>query len=165
MFQSSECSQRLVPCQYCELEIVYSQSKEHEDYCGTRTEPCLNCKCNVMLRERAIHPVLCGSLTPPQERNNSRASRSPAEPQSAEPWFEAHSIRNLLRTQERGPKNNNISAAEQQAFPRPFDQRFYNTSKGPQGPGESRTTAPRNTAYSHCEFTTHPLSVQLLGLK
>ncbi|XP_029960206.1 TRAF-type zinc finger domain-containing protein 1 isoform X2 [Salarias fasciatus] len=80
--QSSECPQRLVPCQYCELELVFSQSKEHEDYCGTRTELCPHCKCNVMLREQAVHPVLCGSLTPPQERNNSRMSRSPAEQQS-----------------------------------------------------------------------------------
>lgn len=141
--QSSECSQRLVPCQYCELEIVFSQSKEHEDYCGTRTEPCAHCKCNVMLREQAVHPVLCGSLTPPQERNNSRTSRSPGEPQPPGAWLEAHSIRNLLREQERGPKNNNISAAEQQAFPRPFDSRVYNTSRGSQG--DWKNTASRNT--------------------
>lgn len=147
--QSSECSQRLVPCQYCELEIVYSQSKEHEDYCGTRTELCSHCNCNVMLREQAVHPVLCGSLTPPQERNNSRTSRIPVDPQAPGPWFEAHSIRNLLRAQERGPKNNNISAAEQQAFPQPFDPRVYNTSRGPQGSGDWKNTAPRNTAFSH----------------
>ncbi|CAJ1068210.1 TRAF-type zinc finger domain-containing protein 1 [Xyrichtys novacula] len=146
--QSSECSQRLVPCQYCELEIVFSQSKEHEDYCGTRTELCSHCKCNVMLREQAVHPVLCGSLTPPQERNNSRTSRSPGEPQSPGPWFEAHSIRNLLRAQERGPKNNNISAAEQQAFSRPFESRVYNTSRGPQGSGGWKNTAPRH-AFSN----------------
>ncbi|XP_070712195.1 TRAF-type zinc finger domain-containing protein 1-like [Pempheris klunzingeri] len=147
--QNSECSQRLVPCQYCDLEIVVSQSKEHEDYCGTRTEPCIHCKCNVMLREQAVHPVLCGSLTPPQERNNSRTNRSPVDPQSPGAWFEAHSIRNLLRTQERGPKNNNISAAEQQTFPRPFDPRVYNTSRGPEGTGgDWKNTAPRNT-FSH----------------
>ncbi|XP_045891155.1 TRAF-type zinc finger domain-containing protein 1 isoform X1 [Micropterus dolomieu] len=146
--QSSECSQRLVPCQYCELEIAFSQSKEHEDYCGTRTEPCSNCKCNVMLREQGVHPVLCASLTPPQERNNSRTSRSSVEPQSPGPWFEAHSIRNLLGAQERGPKNNNISAAEQQGFPHPFDTRVYNTSGGPQGSGDWKNSAPRNT-FSH----------------
>ncbi|XP_030273803.1 TRAF-type zinc finger domain-containing protein 1 [Sparus aurata] len=147
--QSSECSQRLVPCQYCELEIVYSQSKEHEDYCGTRTEPCPHCKCNVMFREKAVHPVLCGSLTPPQERNNSRTSRSPVDLQSPGPWFEAHSIRNHLRGQERGPKNNNISAAEQQAFPRPFDPRVYNTSRGSQSQGDWKNITQRNTPFSH----------------
>lgn len=160
LFQNSECSQRLVPCQYCELEIVFSQSKEHEDYCGTRTEPCIHCKCNVMLREQAVHPVLCGSLTPPQERNNSRTSRSPVDPQAPGAWFEAHSIRNLLRAQERGPKNNNISAAEQQAFPRPFDPRDYNTSRGPQvSGGDWKNTAPRNT-FSHCEFATDLLIIK-----
>lgn len=159
LFQSSECSQRLVPCQYCELEIVYSQSKEHEDYCGTRTEPCPHCKCNVMFREKAVHPVLCGSLTPPQERNNSRTSRSPVDLQSPGPWFEAHSIRNHLRGQERGPKNNNISAAEQQAFPRPFDPRVYNTSRGSQSQGDWKNITQRNTPFSHCEFL-----IELLNL-
>uniref|UniRef100_A0A8C6PXE9 TRAF-type zinc finger domain-containing protein 1 n=1 Tax=Nothobranchius furzeri TaxID=105023 RepID=A0A8C6PXE9_NOTFU len=72
--QSSECLQRLVPCQYCELELVFGQSKEHEDYCGARTEPCPQCNCNVMLREQTVHSVICGSLTPPQERNNSKTS-------------------------------------------------------------------------------------------
>ncbi|GLD54008.1 TRAF-type zinc finger domain-containing protein 1 isoform X1 [Lates japonicus] len=147
--QSSECSQRLVPCQYCELELVFCQSKEHEDYCGTRTEPCPHCKCNVMLREQAVHPVLCGSLTPPQERNNSRMSRSPVEPQSPGAWFEAHSIRNIIRAQERGPKNNNISAAEQQAFPHAFDPRGYNSLREPQSSGDWKNTTQRNTAFSH----------------
>ncbi|CAG5923367.1 unnamed protein product [Menidia menidia] len=147
--QSSECSQRLVPCQYCELEVVFSQLKEHEDYCGTRTEPCPRCKCNIMLREQAVHPVLCGSLTPPQESNNSRMSRSPAEQQPTGAWFEAHSIRNPLRAQERGPKNNNISAAEQQSFSRPFNPSVYNTSRGHQATGEWKNAAPQNTPFSH----------------
>ncbi|KAM7391971.1 hypothetical protein PAMP_022617 [Pampus punctatissimus] len=159
--QSSECSQRLVPCQYCELELVFSQSKEHEDYCGARTEPCPQCKCNVMLKEQAVHPVLCGSLTPPQERNNSRTSRSPVELQSPGAWIEAHSIRNLLRAQERGPKNNNVSAAEHQTFSRPFDPRAYNTSRGPQSSGDWKNTAPRNT-FSHLleqsDFLSHSSS-------
>lgn len=151
--QSSECSQRLVPCQYCELEIVHIQLKEHEDYCGSRTEPCLHCKCNVMLREQSMHPVVCGSLSPPQERNNRRTIRNPVDPQSLGPWFEAHSIRNFLQTQERGPKNNNISATEQLDFPRPFDLRVKNTSRG-QGAKEWETTSSRNTAFSHREFIT-----------
>ena len=154
LFQNSECSQRLVPCQYCELEIVYSQSKEHEDYCGTRTEPCLHCKCNIMLREKAVHPFLCGSLTPPQERNNNRTSCNPVDPQPPGSWFEAHSIRNFLHAQERGPKNSNFSAAEQQGFSRPFDHRVSNTSRGSQASEDWKNAAPRNTAFSHCESTT-----------
>ncbi|XP_072289242.1 TRAF-type zinc finger domain-containing protein 1-like [Eucyclogobius newberryi] len=110
--QNAECPQRLVPCPYCDLELVFSQSKEHEEYCGTRTEPCPHCRCNVMLREQAIHPFLCGSLTPPQERNNSRASPPLGDPQPPASWFESHSIRNHLQAQDRGPKNNNISATE-----------------------------------------------------
>ncbi|XP_053276337.1 TRAF-type zinc finger domain-containing protein 1 [Pleuronectes platessa] len=147
--QSSECSQRLVPCQFCELELVSSQSKEHEDYCGTRTEPCPNCKCNIMLREQAVHPVLCGSLTPPQERNNSsRMSRSPLEPPSQGTWFEAHSIRNIIKAQEKGSKNNNVSAAEQHAFPRMFDPSAHNLTRGPQSTDDWEDASQRNT-FSH----------------
>lgn len=150
--QSSECSQRLVPCQYCELELVFSQSKEHEDYCGTRTEPCPQCKCNVMLREQAVHPAVCGSLTPPQERNNARLSRSPVEQQAQGAWFEAHSIRNLLTAQERATKNNNISAAEEQAFPGPFDHRFFNsyTPRTSQPSEDWKNTT--SSTYHHCEY-------------
>lgn len=151
LLQSSKCSQRLVPCQYCELELVFSQSKEHEDYCGTRTEPCPHCKCNVMLREQAVHPAVCGSLTPPQERNNSRMSRSAAERQSSDAWFEAHSIRNLLKAQERGPKNNNISAADHQSFPHPFEPSAYSTSRGYMASGDWKNTAPPDTTFNHCE--------------
>ncbi|XP_028269767.1 TRAF-type zinc finger domain-containing protein 1 [Parambassis ranga] len=147
--QSSECSQRLVPCQYCELELVFSQSKEHEDYCGTRTEPCPQCKCNVMLREQAVHPAVCGSLTPPQERNNARLSRSPVEQEAQGAWFEAHSIHNLLTAQERATKNNNISAAEQQAFPGPFDHRFFNSyTPRPSQPSEDWKNTTSST-YHH----------------
>uniref|UniRef100_A0A096MIF7 TRAF-type zinc finger domain-containing protein 1 n=1 Tax=Poecilia formosa TaxID=48698 RepID=A0A096MIF7_POEFO len=113
--QSSECPQRLVPCPYCELELVFSQSKEHEDYCGTRTEPCPNCKCNVMLREKAVHPVLCGSLTPPQERNNNRMGCGQTESRSSDDWFEAHSIRNPLRAQEGVPKIYSGSSGDREA--------------------------------------------------
>ncbi|KAM4745405.1 TRAF-type zinc finger domain-containing protein 1 [Anableps anableps] len=126
--QRSECPQRLVPCPYCELELVFSQSKEHEDYCGARTEPCPNCKCNVMLREKAVHPVLCGSLTPPQERNNNRMGYGQTENRSSDDWFEAHSIRNPLRGQEGAPKNNNISAAERHNFFRPLEPSVYSGS-------------------------------------
>lgn len=103
-----------------------------------------------MIKEQVVHPVLCGSLTAPQERNNSRTSRSPVELQPPGAWFEAHSIRNLLKAQERGPKNNNISTAEHQAFPRAFDHRSYNTSRGHQGSGDWKNAAPLNT-FSHCE--------------
>ncbi|KAM9544908.1 TRAF-type zinc finger domain-containing protein 1-like [Salvelinus alpinus] len=148
--QSSDCNQRMVPCQYCDLELVFSQSKEHEDYCGTRTEPCPFCMCNVMLREQAVHPAWCGSLTPPQERNNSRASHSPAEPQSPGAWFEAYSIRNLLRAKEGGGhKNNNAISSDRRALPRPLEARVHNSTRGQVGLGGRGDIALRNTDFSH----------------
>ncbi|XP_061527507.1 TRAF-type zinc finger domain-containing protein 1 [Phycodurus eques] len=146
--QNSDCSQRLVACQYCELEIAFSQSKEHEDYCGARTEPCPQCKCNVMLREKALHPMLCGSPTLLQERNNSYSGRNPADLHPPRAWFEGHSIRNPLRTEERGPKENNLSAEKHQASPPAFDSTFYNASRGPKGSADWKNIAPRNITSS-----------------
>lgn len=143
--QSSECSQRLVQCPYCELELVFSQSKEHEDYCGARTEPCQNCKCNVMLREKGVHPVLCGGLTPPQERNNNRMGYGQTENRSSDDWFEAHSIRNLLRAQEGAPKNNNISAEERHRFHRSFEPSVYSSSSGDQETGSWKSSTSHST--------------------
>uniref|UniRef100_A0A8C7Z8F7 TRAF-type zinc finger domain-containing protein 1 n=1 Tax=Oryzias sinensis TaxID=183150 RepID=A0A8C7Z8F7_9TELE len=153
--QNSECPQRLVSCPYCDLELAFTQSKEHEDYCGTRTEPCPLCKCNVMLREQVVHPALCGSLTPPQEKNNSRMSRTAAERESSDAWFEAHSIRNLLRPQERSPKNNNIGASAQQSFPPAFNPSMFNTSRETQASRDWKNAAPQNTGFSHCDDFLH----------
>ncbi|KAI1900961.1 hypothetical protein AGOR_G00055220 [Albula goreensis] len=140
--QRSECSQRLVPCQYCELELVFSQSREHEEYCGTRTEPCPVCKCNIMLREQAVHPALCGALSPPQERNNTRPTRGPPERLAPEAWFEAHSIQNLLKAHQ-GVLNSGSS--ERRAFPRPLEGRVHNSTRAAAALDVRRNIAPRNT--------------------
>ncbi|XP_036383975.1 TRAF-type zinc finger domain-containing protein 1 isoform X1 [Megalops cyprinoides] len=139
--QRSECSQRLVPCQYCELELVFSQSKEHEEYCGTRTEPCPVCKCNVMLRELADHPVLCGTLPPPQERNNARPARGQADRPALEACFETNSIQNILKAQQ-GFQNS--SSSDRRAPPRPLEVRVHNSTRAA-GLAVKRNIAPRNT--------------------
>ncbi|XP_050965908.1 TRAF-type zinc finger domain-containing protein 1 isoform X2 [Labeo rohita] len=136
--QRSECSHRLVPCQFCDLEVASFQAKEHEDYCGTRTEPCPVCKCNVMLREQHIHPALCGSLTPPQERHSSRAGG-----QSPGAWFEAHSIHNLIHN------NNSAGAADRRGPPRPLEDRLHNSTRGTVRGGTRRNTDTRNNDFAY----------------
>lgn len=151
--KSSECSQRLVLCQYCDLEIVYRQSKEHEDYCGARTEPCLQCKANVMLKEKDVHAFLCGSLTPPEERNNSRAKFSPRDQQPVGAWFDAYSVRNSLQTQERGPKNNNVSTSELHSPTRASNPRVNNTSWRPPDSSGWKSSGSKNSSHNHCELS------------
>lgn len=150
--KSTKCSQRLVICQYCDLEIVHRQSKEHEDYCGARTEPCLQCKSNIMLKEKDVHALLCGSLTPPEERNNSRAKFSPRDQPPMGVWFDAYSVRNSLQAQERGPKNNNVSAAELHSLTQTNDSRVNNASRGLQGLDEWKSSGPTNASHNHCKF-------------
>ncbi|XP_059910811.1 TRAF-type zinc finger domain-containing protein 1 [Gadus macrocephalus] len=146
--QSSECALRLVPCQYCGLELASRKAQEHEEYCGTRTEPCPLCRSNVMLREQAAHPAICGSLTPPPERNNNRTSFSTAEPQSPAAWFDVPAIRNLLEAESRIPKTCNISAGGGRGFHWSPDPRGYNTGRGPGGPGNRTTSVPGNASFS-----------------
>ncbi|CAL8342874.1 unnamed protein product [Lota lota] len=153
LHQSSECTLRLIPCQYCGLELAFRKAREHEEYCGTRTEPCPLCKCNVMLREQAAHPASCGSLTPPQERNNNRSGFSAAEPQSPGAWFDVPSIRNFLEAQSRVPKTCNVSAGEGRAFPWSPDPRVYNTSRGPVVQGNRTNSGPGNSSFSQQEQT------------
>lgn len=154
--QRSECNHRLVPCQFCDLELAAFQAKEHEEYCGTRTEPCPVCKCNVMLREQHIHPELCGSLTPPEERHSSRAgSQSPGA------WFEAHSIHNLLRAQERIHNNNNPGAADRRGPPRPIEDRLHNSTRGTVRGGTRRNTEMRNNEFAYCMYKSSCLNYYL----
>uniref|UniRef100_A0A9J7ZE47 TRAF-type zinc finger domain-containing protein 1 n=1 Tax=Cyprinus carpio carpio TaxID=630221 RepID=A0A9J7ZE47_CYPCA len=136
--ERSECSHRLVPCQFCDLEVASFQTKEHEDYCGTRTEPCPICKCNVMLREQHIHPALCGSLTPPQERHSNRAGA-----QSPGAWFEAHSIHNLIYN------NNSTGSADRRGPPRPLEDRLHNSIRGTVRGGTRRNTETRNNDFAY----------------
>ncbi|XP_018935804.1 TRAF-type zinc finger domain-containing protein 1 [Cyprinus carpio] len=136
--QRSECSHRLVPCQFCDLEVASFQTKEHEDYCGTRTEPCPVCKCNVMLREQHIHPALCGSLTPPQERHSNRAGA-----QSPGAWFEAHSIHNLIYN------NNSTGSADRRGPPRPLEDRLHNSIRGTVRGGTRRNAETRNNDFAY----------------
>ncbi|KAG7257799.1 hypothetical protein CRUP_037335, partial [Coryphaenoides rupestris] len=77
--QSSECTLRLIPCQYCGLELASGQAREHEEYCGTRTEPCAACKSNVdAWREQdgPTRPYLQGSLDAPPGRGTTAAPAS-----------------------------------------------------------------------------------------
>lgn len=103
-----------------------------------------------------MHLVMCQSLTLPQERNNSKISCSQAEEPSSESWLVAHSIRNHLRRQDRGPKNNNISAGENSWFPGLFDPSVYGNSHGRQVWADRKNTTPQSTTFSRCESEYFP---------
>ena len=55
MFQSSICPERVIVCQYCELDCKARNIMEHEIYCGSRTEKCPECSDFVMLRDWKEH--------------------------------------------------------------------------------------------------------------
>ncbi|KKM72857.1 hypothetical protein LCGC14_1416290 [marine sediment metagenome] len=57
------CSQRIVPCIYCEYPLAFSTLYEHENACGSRTESCDLCGKRVMLRHQNTH--VCGENDEP----------------------------------------------------------------------------------------------------
>lgn len=75
------------------------------------------------------------------------------ENRSSEDWFEAHSIRNLLRAQEGAPKNNNISAEERHRFHRSFEPSVYSSSSGDQETGSWKSSTSHSTSSNLCELT------------
>uniref|UniRef100_V9KL50 TRAF-type zinc finger domain-containing protein 1 n=1 Tax=Callorhinchus milii TaxID=7868 RepID=V9KL50_CALMI len=95
---STECPLRLIKCQYCELELAFNKSEEHDDYCGSRTEPCTTCGRNVMIKDLNAHPITCGQ----EERNNNQVRPRPDYhfEDNLGTWFENQPYRSLLRTEE-----------------------------------------------------------------
>ncbi|RXM94301.1 XIAP-associated factor 1 [Acipenser ruthenus] len=53
--QSEQCAERLVSCEFCDLELPLSKLQEHGDACGSRTQRCPNCDRYVMHREQERH--------------------------------------------------------------------------------------------------------------
>ncbi|XP_058853983.1 XIAP-associated factor 1-like isoform X1 [Acipenser ruthenus] len=57
--QSEQCAERLVSCEFCDLELPLSKLQEHGDACGSRTQRCPDCDRYVMHREQERHSREC----------------------------------------------------------------------------------------------------------
>jgi hypothetical protein len=53
--QANECPQRMIRCEYCDLEVTFEQFTEHVDFCGARTEKCEKCGKFVQKKEQSQH--------------------------------------------------------------------------------------------------------------
>ncbi|GBM20045.1 hypothetical protein AVEN_77957-2 [Araneus ventricosus] len=58
------CVKKLVPCEYCELEVPLDILSEHSAACGSRTEQCSKCNKHVMLKDLEKHPRYCSRKEP-----------------------------------------------------------------------------------------------------
>nr|XP_044601105.1 XIAP-associated factor 1 isoform X2 [Equus asinus] len=57
--QATECRDRPVACQFCELAVRLSKAEIHEYHCGSRTQLCPDCDQPIMLRALAQHKDVC----------------------------------------------------------------------------------------------------------
>ncbi|XP_031429253.1 XIAP-associated factor 1 [Clupea harengus] len=59
--ESDECKDRLVSCEFCQLDLPLSVMAEHTVACGSRTERCLDCGRYVTLKDQLHHAQTCSS--------------------------------------------------------------------------------------------------------
>ncbi|XP_062523083.1 uncharacterized protein LOC134197738 isoform X2 [Corticium candelabrum] len=65
---TSECVQRLMKCEFCELEIMFREYDDHRNYCGSRTEKCVKCDKFIQKKEQTFHDATrCGGLLLPDD--------------------------------------------------------------------------------------------------
>lgn len=87
--QSKECKQRLVSCEFCELELPLSSMEEHTVTCGSRTERCLDCNRYVTLKDQLHHAEICSSTAPSADTttdDQKAAAHNKNKPASALCW-------------------------------------------------------------------------------
>ena len=63
-------------CQYCELEIAFSELTSHVEYCGSRTEKCEICDRYVQKKDIELH-LETGCQYPVKEEKKSIPSKGP----------------------------------------------------------------------------------------
>ncbi|XP_054710134.1 TNF receptor-associated factor 6-like [Uloborus diversus] len=56
---TSTCERRLVPCTFCQDEIVYKDTETHNEVCGKRPVICPHCKAEVKREQLPSHEVSC----------------------------------------------------------------------------------------------------------
>ncbi|XP_062408047.1 XIAP-associated factor 1 [Sardina pilchardus] len=59
--EADECKERLVTCEFCELELPLSAMEEHTVACGSRTERCSDCGRYVTLKDQLRHADICSA--------------------------------------------------------------------------------------------------------
>lgn len=74
MFQERDCTHRKVVCEYCELELPFSEMKSHKDFCGSRTQLCEKCNKYVLHKDLEDHLNNDCQAELPTRKNNAAAS-------------------------------------------------------------------------------------------
>lgn len=49
------CDSKMVPCTYCELDVLLGELKEHQKTCWAITEPCPKCKRHIQRKDMDRH--------------------------------------------------------------------------------------------------------------
>ena len=67
--KQQDCTNRLVPCEYCQCPLPFHTIKEHQVACGARTTPCELCGTHIQLQYQETHQ--CPQPAPQPENQSS----------------------------------------------------------------------------------------------
>ncbi|XP_042905613.1 TNF receptor-associated factor 5 [Parasteatoda tepidariorum] len=56
---TSNCERRLVPCSYCQEDVVFKDMDQHNDICGKKPVICPHCKAEVRREQLLPHELMC----------------------------------------------------------------------------------------------------------
>lgn len=76
--KETTCPNRLVDCQFCELQLPFCKLTTHVDYCGSRTEKCDVCDRFIQKKDFEMH-VETGCQHPVKEKRKKTPPQTPDE--------------------------------------------------------------------------------------
>lgn len=85
LHQKNECTMRMQPCIFCQMNVPVLELKEHETYCGAKSVPCELCQKPVPRKRMVIHLATDHGVNPslpPSARRGAGAGASHGPPPS-----------------------------------------------------------------------------------
>lgn len=68
--QRTDCSMRMMTCQWCNLPVQQSQISDHTIYCGSKTIPCELCGKGIARKRMQIHYAVDHNINPSLRKSN-----------------------------------------------------------------------------------------------
>lgn len=76
--QENTCPNRILDCQFCELQLPFCKLSSHVEYCGSRTEKCDTCNRFIQKKDLEKH-IETGCQYPVREESKKTLPETPEE--------------------------------------------------------------------------------------
>ncbi|XP_066552047.1 XIAP-associated factor 1 [Amia ocellicauda] len=86
--KSEQCENRVLGCEFCQLELPFRKLQEHREQCGSKTQQCPDCGRYIKLRDVDAHALTCTPTAPTEsevlEDTAAPIPRAPTQKPSSE---------------------------------------------------------------------------------